>query len=617
MRKRNFIIVFILMITTCLMLVACSDDSSTDTDSNDNAQPDSNKNDKDTDLDDDAEPDTDSDGTYSIEDFKATKTNEGEPMDGGEITVGLVSSTPFAGTLLHVFYVMSIDDTIMGWFQDGILEKDENFNYTQDGPATFEIDESKKVWTITIRDNVNWHDGEPLKAEDLEFAYEIIGHPDYEGSWYGSDERNVEGMEEYHAGEADSISGIKVIDEKTIEITFLEADPFVDIWRSPVPKHIFGDMTLDEMAAAPEVRERPIGYGPFKVERIVPGESVVLTKNEDYWRGEPNLDQVTLKVIDPSNVVQEVKTGGVDITPFEITAYPDNDNLTNVEILADTSNGIQFIDFVMGTWDEETNEVKPDPSMKMANKNLRQAMWHAVDTGRVVEQFYHGLIPKGTTMIAPFYGEYHDTTNPGREYDPDKANQLLDEAGYEWADGEDYRTDPDGNEFTLIFAATSGGDIAEPMAKYYMQAWGEIGLNVELYNGRLMETNNFYDMLNSRDDYEVDVVLSSFGQFSNPDPRIFNGKDSMFNYPRYQSEESNALLEAAGSIEGFDNDFLIDTYNKWQELMVEEVPRFPTRYGTAMRAVNNRVVNYTIDRAEKIYYHQLGVTQDKPYVDGE
>src|SRR5699024_10617598 len=143
----------------------------------------------------------------------------------------------------------------------------------------------------------NWHDGEPLKAEDLEFAYEIIGHPEYEGTWYGEDERKVAGMEEYHNGEADSISGIKVIDEKTIEITFLEADPFVDIWRSPVPKHIFKDMKISEMAASPEVREKPIGYGPFKVERIVPGESIVLVKNADYWRGDPKLDQVTLKVI--------------------------------------------------------------------------------------------------------------------------------------------------------------------------------------------------------------------------------------------------------------------------------------------------------------------------------
>lgn len=616
MRKKNFFKLFILILA-CLMLVACKSEPSSKEDE-DKTNVETNESQKDDDKSKDNET-ADGDPVYSLDDFNATKTNLGDPIEGGEITVGLVSSTPFAGTLLHVFYTMSIDDTIMSWFTESILSKDENFSYTQDGPATFEVDESKKVWTIKIRDNVNWHDGEPVKAEDLEFAYEIIGHPDYEGSWYGSNEKMIVGMEEYHAGKADKISGIKVLDEKTLQITFKEADPFVEIWRSPVPKHIFEGMTLDEMVSAPEVRERPIGYGPFKVERIVPGESVVLTKNEDYWRGEPKLDRVVLKVIDPSNVVQEVKTGGVDITNFEITAYPHNDDLTNVEILAAVSNGIQFIDFNMGRWDSEKNEVAPDPTMKMSNKKLRQAMWHAIDTGLVVDKFYYGLIPKGTTMIAPFYGDYHDKTNPGREYDPEKANQLLDEAGYEWREGEKYRRDPDGNEFKIIFAAPAGGDTAEPMAKYYIQAWGEVGLHVELLNGRLMEANNFYEMLNSKNDYEADVFLSSFGQFSNPDPRIFNGKDSMFNYPRFQSEESNRLLEAGGSIEAFDKNFLMDVYNQWQELMVEEVPRFPVRYGTRMVAVNNRILNYSIDRAHDLYlkYHEIAVTQDKPFVHGE
>src|SRR5699024_3487183 len=141
--------------------------------------------------------------------------------------------------------------------------------------------------------------------------------------------------------------------EKTIEIIFLEADPFVQIWGHPVPKHIFGDMAISEISASPEVRENPIGFGPFKVEHIVPGESVALVKNEDVTRGEQNVEQVTLKVIDSSNIVQEIKTGGVDIASFPTTAYPDNDDLTNVEILANISNGLSYIGFRLGTWDED------------------------------------------------------------------------------------------------------------------------------------------------------------------------------------------------------------------------------------------------------------------------
>jgi len=171
---------------------------------------------------------------------------------------------------------------------------------------------------------------------------------------------------------------------------------------------------------------------------------------------------------------------------------------------------------------------------------------------------------------------------------------------------------------TIIFSAPDGGDTAEPIAKYYMQAWEDIGLNVELLNGRLQESNNYYEMLKETGEADFDVFMGSAGLFSNPDPRIFNGPSSSFNYPRWQSDETNELLAAGGSIEAFDTDYLKEVYDEWQAIMVEEVPQFPTRYGTSMMAINNRILNYSLDRGdEKTYYYELAVTQDEPFVHGE
>src|SRR5699024_540733 len=119
--------------------------------------------------------------------------------------------------------------------------------------------------------------------------------------------RNVEGIEEYHNGEADEISGIEVIDDKTLEITYKEATPSLlagGIWSYALPKHIFEDIEVEDMESSDAVRKEPIGFGPYIVDTIVPGESVTYTKNEDYWRGEPNLDTVTVKVIATSTVAQ-------------------------------------------------------------------------------------------------------------------------------------------------------------------------------------------------------------------------------------------------------------------------------------------------------------------------
>lgn len=98
-------------------------------------------------------------------------------------------------------------------------------------------------------------------------------------------------------------------------------------------------------------------------------------------------------------------------------------------------------------------------------------MWHAVNNEEVGKKFYNGLRWNGTTLIPPSHPAYHDESNPGREYDPEKAKQLLDEAGYEDVNGDGVRENPDGEELTINFASMSGGDVAEPIANYYIQAW--------------------------------------------------------------------------------------------------------------------------------------------------
>jgi peptide/nickel transport system substrate-binding protein len=540
------------------------------------------------------------DGLYSIEDFDPAKTNEGEAIEGGELNFGLVSDTAFEGTLNWNFYSGDPDSQVITWFDEPLLYNDENYLYTNDGPASYKVDDSGKVFTFTIKDNVNWHDGEPVKAEDWAYSFEVIGDAEYTGVRYGSDFTNIEGMDEYHAGEADSISGIEVVDEKTLKITFKESTPSLltgGIWPYAMPKHIFKDIPVAEMAESPEVRENPIGMGPFKVETIVPGESVTYVKNEDYWQGEVNLDKVTLKVINPSTIVQALETGEVDLVDsFPVDQFPDNSDMSNVEYLGMTDLAYTYIGFKLGTWDAEAKEVKPDDSMKMADVNLRKAMWHAVDNNAVGEQFYNGLRWNATTLIPPSHPEFHDAENPGVEYDPEKAKQILDEAGYEDVDGDGMRENPEGEELVINFASMSGGDTAEPLANYYIQSWEQVGLKVQLLDGRLQEFNTFYDRVgqSGEDDPAVDIFQGAWGVGYDVNPAGLYGRDALFNFPRYASEENDRLLEEGVSAESFDVDHRKEVYNEWQQLMVDEIPVFPTLYRAVLVPVNNRVQNYSI-----------------------
>ncbi|WP_342507425.1 oligopeptide ABC transporter substrate-binding protein [Sporosarcina sp. FSL K6-2383] len=554
---------------------------------------------------------------YSIDDFSNIKTNEGEAIEGGSFTFGLVSDTAFEGTLNFNFYSGDPDAQVLQWFDEGLLTWDANFVYTNDGAATYESSEDGRTFTFKIKDNVNWHDGQPVTAEDWLFAHQVLAHPDYDGPRAG-DVLNIEGMAEYIAGTADTISGIEVVSDKELKITYLEATPSLitgGIWTYPLAKHIFGDMAVADISSSPEVRQNPIGFGPFKVDTIVPGESVTYVKNEDYWRGEPGLDTVTLKVINPNVVVQALEKGEVDtVSSFPVNQYPDNADMANVEFLGAVDRAYSYVGFKLGAWDEENKVVKYNPEAKMADKNLRKAMWHAVDNNAVGDRFYHGLRWAGTTLIPPSHPEFHDATNPGAAYDPELAKQMLDEAGYADVDGDGFREDKDGNELVMSYASMSGDDIAEPLAQYYIQAWEAVGLKVELLDGRLLEFNSFYDRVGSggKDDPAIDIYAGAWGVGIDVDPSGLYASNVLYNFSRWENEENDRLLAAGISEEAFDVEKRKAIYNEWQALMVEEVPVFPTLYRSMVVPVNNRVLNYAIGDGTGYYLNDIQVTQDTP-----
>src|SRR5690606_4083659 len=338
------------------------------------------------------------------------------------------------GTFNFNFYSGAPDYEVIAWFDEPLFDSDANYAYTQDGAATWEVDETGTVYTLKIKDGVNWHDGKPVTAEDWAYAHYVIGHPDYVGIRYGSDFENIVGMTEYHAGETDTISGIEVIDEKTLQITYQEGGPSLitgGIWPYALPKHVFGEMEVAEMLESDAVRKNPIGFGPYVVESIVPGESVVLTRNEDYWRGTPALEQVTVKVVSPKTVVQSLESGEVDmVDSFPVDQFVDNADMSNVEFLGAVDAAYTYMGFKLGKWNADTGQVEVDPNAKMADVNLRRAMWYAVDNNAIGDKFYNGLRWNATTLIIPFFPEYHNADIETPTYDPEKAKEILDEAGY-------------------------------------------------------------------------------------------------------------------------------------------------------------------------------------------
>ncbi|MFI8491785.1 oligopeptide ABC transporter substrate-binding protein [Peribacillus butanolivorans] len=539
--------------------------------------------------------------------FPTKTTNQGEPIEGGHLTYGLVSDTPFEGILNKVFYQGDPDNQVITFLDEDLLDTDENYVFTNDGAASYEISDDNKTVTLTIKDNVNWQDGKPVTGADLEYAYLVLGSKDYKGVRYDEQMALIEGMEEYHAGKADSISGIKV-DGKKITFTFKKANPSVTtgLWTYPLHKEYLSDVPIAKLESSDKIRKNPIGYGPFKVKKIVQGEAVEFEAFEGYHRGAPKLDSVTLKVVNPSVAVKSLENGDIDVASISADQYDQAKALDNVEILGKVDLAYSYIGFKFGHYDKEKAENVMD-NPKFEDKRLRQAMAYAINNEEVGEKMYKGLRFPANSVITPNF-KYNNKDVKPYEFDPEKAKKLLDEAGYVDTNKDGLREDPDGKEFKINFASMSGGDIAEPLTNYYIQQWQEVGLDVQMLDGRLHEFNSFYDLL-KKDNEEVDIYQAAWGVASDPDPSGLWSKSAAFNYTRWVNDKNDELLAKGISEEAFDDQYRIDTYNEWQELIHEEVPIIPTLFRYTTTGVNKRVSGYDYLAERQYKWFNVGVTE--------
>lgn len=548
--------------------------------------------------------------------FESSVTNEGEAIEGGTLHYALVSDTTFAGVLNNMLYTGQPDSEVIGFFNPGLYGYDANFTIDNSGFADIEMDVENKQVTITIPEGATWHDGEAITIDDVIFPYYVVGHPEYTGVRYGTDFQNVVGMEEYHNGDAEEISGLERVDDYTLTVSYinfsnsmLQAGGGISSYIEP--EHLLAEVPVAELEDNEYVRTNPVGFGPFKVESITPGEAVTFSAFDDYYDGRPNIDQVILEVVNPSTIVSELKAGNYDIASLPADQYDTFADATNFTTVGYLQNAYTYIGFKHGTWDAEAGENVPDESRVVSNKALRQAMAYAIDNNAIATEFYSGLRQNANTFITPNFTDYSNADQEGYYSDPELAKEILAEAGFVDNDGDGFVEDLNGEPFTLGFASMSGGETAEPIAQYYIQSWQAVGIDVELVDGQLMEFNSFYERVEA-DDPAIDVYQAAWGTGGDPNPTGLYGRTAAFNYLRWATEENDALLAAIESDESFDPEFRQQAFYDWQAYMMEEVPAIPTLFRYALYAVNNRVSQYETEIGSDLKWSDIYLLAEEP-----
>ena len=537
--------------------------------------------------------------------YASEVTHDGTPIKGGTLKYAIVSSSPFSGIFADELSADTNDSTIGGLVDESMFEYDENRKLTNTGLASIEFDVENKTATVTLNSkDYKWSDGQPVTIDDYIFAYQAIGNKDYTGVRYDDDYKNVVGMEEYHDGKADSVSGLEKVDDYTVKIHFKEMSPSMQLAGGSVcayimPKHIFKDIPEAEWEKSDYVRgTKFVGLGQFKIESIVAGESVTLVPNEHYFRGVAKVDKVVMEVVSPDNIVSEMKAGNYDIATMPNSQYEAYKDLTNVTFLGSQASAYEYIGFHLGKYDKETGKNVTDPNAKMSDVNLRQAMAYALDIDAAGQNLYNGLQHSSNSIIIPFFKDIYNKEQEGFTYNPEKAKQLLDEAGYKDVDGDGIRENKDGSKLQINFAARTRDEANESLVQQYLNWWKEIGLNVQLYTGRTIELNSFYDKVQA-DDPEIDVFAAGWSTGYDPNPSGLFGETAQFNFERYVDAEGTAIMDKISSTESFDSAKNVEFYKEWQKYVHDKAFIFPTLVGEELTAVNKRVKYYDVNLGSK------------------
>ena len=542
---------------------------------------------------------------------------------GGTLNVALPDSTPFQGIFNSFLQENMTDQDLSQPMWGSFMKSGPNDEIVDGGYCNVKFDKDAKTVTYELNKKLTWSDGVPVTSDDLIFVYNCIANKDYTGVRYDSDYQNVVGIEEYHDGKADTISGLKKIDDKTLQVSFKEFYPGI-LWGAGLtynvePAHYLKDIPLADMEKSDKVRLKPLSCGPFVVSNIVPGESVEYVPNPHWFGEKPKLDKIVYKRTNPDTIVEALKSGEFDVVDgLPADHYTEYKDLSNITLLSNVERTVGYIGFKLGKWDDKTGQVVVDPNMKMADVKLREAIAYATNNEEVATQFYNNLRIPANTLLDPSHSTFWDSDQPGYKYDPEKSKKILDEAGYVDKDGDGMREDPKGNKLKINFLAMSGGDIAEPLAQFYVQGWRDVGLDVGLQNGRLIEMNAFYDMVGA-DNKDIDMYMGAWGMGSNPDPSGLYGRKAQFNYERYASETNDKCLaaiasESAFGKDGIDNDYLVKAYKDWQDNMVKDVPAIPTHYRLGITAVNNRVNYWDLNTVSDWGWEKVGLLAETPEV---
>ncbi|MHA6645041.1 ABC transporter substrate-binding protein [Mesorhizobium sp. A623] len=479
----------------------------------------------------------------------AALAQDATPKDGGRF----VYVAPYGNS------ITSLDITATPHTQDEIVAKAINASLYKWNPESgkpelalaesVEKSADGKTYTYKLKD-ATFHNGDKFDADDLIWSYNRLADP--KKALPGAEQMlQIAGVAEFQAGKADHISGLKKIDDKTVEITFINlAEPGWNLMSNFAPIYS-KDYPEDQLAS------KPNGLGPFKLANYVPGSKIELEKFDGYYeQGKPHLDKLAIMLMGEA-AARDVafRNGEIDVNvlgPVQYEAYGQDAALKDhiLEVAEVYTRNIGF-------------NTKLDA---FKDKRVRQAINYAINKDLIVEKLLKNKAYPAVSWL-PISSPAFDKDAKPYAYDPEKAKELLKEAGFET-----------GLKFSVT--ATSNESWGVPIVEAIIPMLAKVGVEVTTDP---VESSVLSDKILS-DNFDAYMWSNSSG----PDPLKYltcfysTTPQTACNYVKFNNVDFDKLIDQAGNEtdEAKQNELLKQANN----LLQEEAPLWFFNYNKAVMA---------------------------------
>ena len=477
--------------------------------------------------------------TKQVDDLKKGKPSDARPVYGDIMVEGSIGD---ASNLIPILSTDSASHGAASMIYNGLIKYDRNLNIVGDLAKTWDISEDGLTITFHLRKGVRWHDGYPFTAADVLFTYQITIDPKTPTAY---------------SGDFLMVKKAEVKGPYTFRVTYDRPfAPALTSWSASIlPRHLLEGKDITKT----KLSRHPIGTGPYMFKEWKTGQKLVLISNPDYFEGRPCIDGYILRIIpDMATMFLELRAKGIDrmnLTPLQYTRQTEN------RFFRKNFNKYHYLSFAYTYFGYNLK----NPLFK--DKRVRQSISYAINKEEIIQGVLLGLGKVATGPFKPGAWAYNSRVKR-YPYDPQKARELLAEAGWKDTNG-DGILDKNGEPFAFEITTNQGNEIRAKCAEIIQRRLADIGITVKI---RIIEWAAFIKEFINKRRFDATIL----GWTIPLDPDIYDvwhssktGPEEL-NFISYKSDEVDELLEKGRST--FDRNERKRCYDRIQEILAEEQP---------------------------------------------